>query len=106
MPESETTALKARLIEALRTLFDPEIPVNVYDLGLIYELDADESGRVRVRMTLTSPGCPVAQSFPETVEYLLRRVPGVSDVDVELVWEPPWGRERMSQAALLALGML
>ncbi len=106
MPESVSTALTARIVEALRTLFDPEIPVNVYDLGLIYGLDVEEYGRVRVRMTLTSPNCPVAQSFPETVEYLLRRVSGVSDVEVELVWEPPWGRERMNQAALLALGML
>lgn len=107
MTESDSiTALKSRIVDALRTVFDPEIPVNIYDLGLIYGLDADESGQVRIRMTLTSANCPIAQDFPETVEYRLRRVPGVSDVEVELVWEPPWGRERMSQAALLELGML
>ena len=105
MTES-ASMLKSQVINALRTVYDPEIPVNIYDLGLIYGLDVDESGLVRIRMTLTSANCPVAQDFPETVEFRLRDVPGVSDVEVELVWEPPWERERMSQAALLELGML
>lgn len=99
--------LEARVVEALRTIYDPEIPVNIYDLGLIYRLQVDEaSGAVEVDMTLTAPGCPVAQTFPGTVECSLRAVAGVEDVKVELVWDPPWTRERMSDAALLQLGML
>lgn len=98
--------LERRVIAALRTVFDPELPVNIYDLGLIYGLDVDEaSGKVAVRMTLTTPGCPVAQSFPATVECTLRAVPGVRDACVELVWDPPWSRERMSEAARLLTGM-
>lgn len=100
-------ALEARVIAALRTVHDPEIPVNIYDLGLIYELDIDEATNfVRVRMTLTAPACPVAETLPETVEYAVRTVEGVSDAVVELVWEPPWSQERMSEAARLQLGML
>jgi FeS assembly SUF system protein len=98
--------LKARVIEALRTIYDPEIPVNIYDLGLIYELDVQATGEVHVRMTLTTPNCPVAQSFPGIVQDMLLCVPGVSDVQVELVWEPQWSREHMSEAARLQLGML
>ncbi|QCP50246.1 SUF system Fe-S cluster assembly protein [Trinickia violacea] len=99
--------LEERVIDALRTVFDPEIPVNIYDLGLVYGLDVDEAeGRVEVRMTLTAPGCPVAQTFPATVEDAVFSVCGVNDVHVELVWEPPWSRERMSDAARLQLGML
>jgi len=103
-PEKE--ALQARVVGMLRTIYDPEIPVNIYDLGLIYELDVQPSGKVRVRMTLTTPNCPVAQSFPGTVQDMLLRVPGVSDVQVELVWEPLWSREHMSEAARLQLGMM
>lgn len=98
--------LQTRVIEMLRTIYDPEIPVNIYDLGLVYELDVQQSGEVRVRMTLTTPNCPVAQSFPETVQEMLLCVPGVSDVQVELVWEPPWSREHMSEAARLQLGLM
>ena len=102
-----TERLKERVIDALRTVFDPEIPVNIYDLGLVYGLDVDEAeGRVEVRMTLTAPGCPVAQTFPATVEDAVFSVDGVNDVHVELVWDPPWSRERMSDAARLQLGML
>jgi FeS assembly SUF system protein len=99
--------LHARVIEALRTVFDPEIPVNIYDLGLIYSLEVDEDqGRVAIRMTLTAPGCPVAQTFPSIVEEAVRSVEGVNDATVDLVWDPPWSRERMSEAARLQLGML
>ena len=106
MTNENTEALRARVIEALRKVYDPELPVNIYDLGLIYDLNVHPSGQVDVRMTLTTPNCPVAQSFPDTVEYMLMRVPGVSDVQVELVWEPPWHREMMNEAAALQLGML
>jgi FeS assembly SUF system protein len=101
-----TERLKERVIDALHTVFDPEIPVNIYDLGLVYGLDVDEAeGRVEVRMTLTAPGCPVAQTFPATVEDAVFSVDGVNDVHVELVWDPPWSRARMSDAARLQLGM-
>lgn len=98
--------LRARVIDALRTVYDPEIPVNIYDLGLIYGIDIDTQGAVHLRMTLTSPGCPVAQTFPATVEGSVRAVAGVQDASVELVWEPPWGPDRMTEAAKLQLGML
>ncbi|MFZ2163785.1 MAG: SUF system Fe-S cluster assembly protein [Sideroxyarcus sp.] len=98
--------LEARVIGMLRTIYDPEIPVNIYDLGLIYGLDVNEAGEVQVRMTLTAPNCPVAQDFPDIVQNKIWMVDGVSDVTVELVWEPPWGREKMSEAARLQLGML
>lgn len=98
--------LRERVVEALRTVYDPEVPVNIYDLGLIYRLDIDEQGVVALSMTLTAPGCPVAQTFPGTVEAAVKAVPGVKDAAVELVWDPPWSRERMSEAAQLQLGML
>lgn len=99
--------LEARVIDALRTVYDPEIPVNIFDLGLVYGLDVDaDAGRIAIRMTLTAPGCPVAQTFPATVEEAVFSVAGVNDVHVELVWDPPWSRERMSDAARLQLGML
>lgn len=98
--------LETRVVDALRTVYDPEIPVNIYDLGLIYELDVASDGKVAVQMTLTAPGCPVAQTFPGVVADAVRGVEGVTDVDVELVWDPPWSRELMSEAARLQLGML
>jgi FeS assembly SUF system protein len=99
--------LKERVIEALRTVYDPEIPVNIFDLGLIYRLDvAEQTGQVAIEMTLTAPGCPVAQSFPATVEGAVAQVAGVKAVTVELVWDPPWSRDRMSDAARLELGMI
>jgi FeS assembly SUF system protein len=98
--------LKENIIRALKTIYDPEIPVNIYDLGLIYDLEVDEEGKVEVEMTLTAPGCPVAQTFPGIVESQLYCVPGVTEARVELVWDPPWDRERMSEAAKLQLGML
>jgi FeS assembly SUF system protein len=99
-------AMKMDVIAALRTIFDPEIPVNIYDLGLVYGLDVNAStGRVDIRMTLTAPGCPVARTFPETVAHAVGQVQGVADVRVELVWEPPWSKELMTEAARLQLGM-
>lgn len=99
--------LESDIVAMLRTVFDPEIPVNIYDLGLIYGLSVDgESGSVHIRMTLTAPGCPVAQTFPATVAEAVRQVPGVGEVDVELVWEPRWSKKMMSEAARLDLGLL
>lgn len=103
---ADADALRVRVIDALRTVYDPEIPVNIYDLGLIYGIDIDAQGAVHLRMTLTSPGCPVAQTFPATVEGAVRAVVGVTGASVELVWEPPWGPDRMTEAAKLQLGML
>jgi FeS assembly SUF system protein len=97
--------VEANVIAALRTIYDPEIPVNIYDLGLVYGLDID-GGKVDVRMTLTTPGCPVAASFPGTVEQRLYEVPGVTEVRVELVWEPPWTMDRLSEETKLSLGLL
>lgn len=108
VPESpvDVEKLEIRVIEALRSVFDPEIPVNIYDLGLIYELDVAPTGEVEIKMTLTAPGCPVAQTFPGEVEGKVMSVPGVTSARVELVWEPPWSQDRMSDVAKLQLGML
>lgn len=103
-PASE--GLKGEIEAKLRTIFDPEIPVNIYDLGLIYNVAIDAEGQVDIDMTLTAPGCPVAQTFPGTVEGEVGQVEGVGDVHVELVWDPPWTPERMSEAAKLQLGLL
>lgn len=97
--------LKEAVIAALKTVFDPEIPVNIYDLGLIYDVDIDDEANVQIKMTLTSPGCPVAQTFPGTVEQAVNTVEGVNDCEVELVWDPPWTQDRMSEVARLELGM-
>lgn len=93
------------IITALKGVFDPEIPVNIYDLGLIYNVTINEDHHVDVQMTLTTPGCPVAQTFPGTVEQAVNQVEGVRDCTVELVWEPPWTQERMTEAARLELGI-
>jgi FeS assembly SUF system protein len=98
--------LRQQVIAALRTVYDPEIPVNIYDLGLIYSLDIGAGGEVGVEMTLTAPGCPVAQTFPATVESAIKDVPGVADAHVELVWDPPWTQDRMSDEVKLQLGLL
>lgn len=98
--------LKRHVIAALRTIFDPEIPVNIYDLGLIYALDVEADGRVDIRMTLTTPGCPVAQTFPSQVEQTVAEVKGVSSAHVEIVWDPPWNQSRMTEAARLELGLV
>jgi FeS assembly SUF system protein len=98
--------LEEQVIQALREVYDPELPVNIYDLGLIYDLELDaESGKVLIKMTLTAPGCPVAQTFPGTVECAVCKVPGIQEARVELVWDPPWSHERMSEAARLQLNM-
>ncbi len=98
--------LKRRVIAALSTLYDPELPVNIYDLGLIYDLDIAADGRVDIRMTLTAPGCPVAQTFPAQVERTVAEVEGVTSAHVEIVWDPPWDQSRMSEAARLQLGLV
>jgi len=97
--------LKEDVIAMLQTIYDPEIPVNIYELGLIYEVDINEESRVDIQMTLTAPGCPVAQSFPGEIESKVNTVAGVSEAHVELVWEPPWTKDQMSEAAQLQLGM-
>ena len=96
--------LETAVTKALRTVFDPEIPVNIHDLGLIYALNADQNGFVHVKMTLTAPTCPVAGILPGQVEQKIREVPGVTDVHVELTWDPPWDKSMMSDAAKLELG--
>lgn len=98
--------LKKAIIEALKGIYDPEIPVNIYDLGLIYHIFIDLHAIVKIEMTLTTPGCPVAQTFPGTVENVINQVAGVNETQVELVWDPPWTTENMSEAAKLQLGIL
>jgi len=100
-----TLKLQPALVEAVSKVFDPEIPVNIYELGLVYNLDVDSNMNVQVRMTLTAPACPAAQTLPIDVERRVREVPGVSDVKVAVVWDPPWTREKMSEAAKLSLGL-
>jgi FeS assembly SUF system protein len=95
-----------QIVEAVSKVFDPEIPVNIYELGLIYDMDVDSANNVRIRMTLTAPACPAAQTIPIDVERRVREVEGLNDVKVEVVWDPPWTRDRMSDAAKLSLGML
>ena len=98
--------LHAKIIDAIRTGYDPEIPVNIYELGLIYDLQVETDGIVKIQMTLTAPSCPEAGSIPPRVESAVSAVPGVSGVAVDLVWEPQWNPDRMSDAAKLQLGML
>jgi FeS assembly SUF system protein len=93
-----------KIIESLKTVFDPEIPVNIYDLGLIYDVDVDSDGNVIIQMTLTAPGCPVAGYMPSEVERKVYDIPGVVSCQVELVWDPPWDPSRMSDEAKLQLG--
>ena len=100
------TSLRERVEDALRGVYDPEIPVNIYELGLIYELEVSAGGVVEVKMTLTTPNCPAAGAMPAEIEAKLRALEGVSDVHVELVWDPPWDKSRMSEAARLELGLL
>jgi FeS assembly SUF system protein len=102
----DDSALMGPVLEALKTVRDPEIPMDLVELGLIYELIVKKGGIVYVEMTLTTPACPVAASMPGEVETAIRSVPGVDDVRVKLVWSPPWGPDRMSEEARLELGML
>lgn len=106
LTEESIKQLTNAIIEALKGIYDPEIPVNIYDLGLIYQISIDPQGMVKIDMTLTTPGCPVAQTFPGTVENVINNVAGVCETQVELVWDPPWTSENMSEAAKLQLGML
>ncbi len=103
---TQSSGLEAAVIAALRSVYDPELPVNIYDLGLIYRLDIGEDRKVAIAMTLTAPGCPVAQTFPALVEQRVRTVPGVSDAHVEIVWEPHWDQSRMSESARIELGLV
>ena len=105
-PDIGIAQLEGRIIEAISTIYDPEIPVNIYELGLIYDLQITADHRVHVNMTLTSPACPVAGTLPGEVELKIRSVPGVRDAKIELVWDPPWDMEMMSEAAKLDLGFL
>lgn len=98
--------LKERIVEVLRTIYDPEIPVNIYDLGLVYEINVDEENNVHILMTLTAPACPIAGSLPAYVESKVRALEGVKDVRVQLTWDPPWTPERMSEEARLRLGLM
>lgn len=98
--------LEAQVVSALRGVFDPEIPVNIYDLGLIYNISVGDNNHVHIQMTLTAPACPVAGSMPGAVERAALRVPGVESAEVELVWDPPWSQARMSDEARLELGLL
>src|SRR5262245_7151029 len=100
-----TAELQPQIVEALKTVYDPEIPVDIYELGLIYEIIADANRNVLIKMTLTSPACPSAQQLPSEVRYKVKAVPGVSDAWVEIVWEPPWTKDLMSESAKLALGI-
>ena len=97
--------IRPQVLDALSTVFDPEIPVNIRELGLIYDVLVDKDGRVGVRMTLTAPACPAAQSLPVEVQQKAAAVPGVTAAKVEIVWEPPWTKEMMSEAAKLQLGL-
>ncbi len=101
----KTAELKPRIVEAISTVYDPEIPVNIWELGLIYDVIVDAAGVAGIRMTLTAPGCPAAQSLPVDVQRKVKEVPGVTDAKVDVVWEPAWTKDRMSEAAKLQLGL-
>ncbi len=103
--QSSPDQLKERIVEQLKTVFDPEIPVNIYEMGLIYDIDVDPDGATRIRMTLTTPMCPAAEELPAEVEGKARDVEGVTSIQLDLVWEPPWTPDMMSEAARLELGM-
>ena len=105
-PEISGDTLEERVVSAIRTVYDPELPVNVYDLGLIYSIEQENAGSVCIQMTLTAPACPVAGTLPGMVEQAVARLDEVDAVCVELVWDPPWTQDRMSDAARLELGLL
>ncbi len=106
MEPQQKAILESQAIAALRNVFDPEIPVNVYDLGLIYEININDSGKIGIVMTLTNPNCPVADTMPLEVKNAVKSIEGVSDVSVEMVFEPEWDKDMMSDAAMLELGLL
>ena len=97
--------IKKKVIDEIKKIYDPEIPVNIYELGLIYKIEVDEKNKVFIDMTLTSPNCPVAESLPNEVKENIMKVEGVSDVNLNLVWEPPWDKDKMSEAAKLELNL-
>ena len=97
--------IKSKVIDKIKTIYDPEIPVNIYELGLIYKIEVDEENKVNIDMTLTSPNCPVAESLPQEVKDNIMKVEGVSEVKLNLVWEPPWSKDKMSEAAKLELNL-
>jgi len=97
--------IKNKIVDNLKKIFDPEIPVNIYELGLIYKIEVNENNKVDIDMTLTSPNCPVAESLPNEVKESIKKVEGVSDVDLKLVWDPPWTKDKMSEAAKLELNL-
>ena len=97
--------LKKKIILEIKKIYDPEIPVNIYELGLIYNINIDKKNKVNIDMTLTSPNCPVAESLPNSVKDNVLKVDGVSDVDLKLVWDPPWDKDKMSEAAKLELNL-
>ena len=97
--------VKSKVIEEIKKIYDPEIPVNIYELGLIYKIEVDDKNKVNVDMTLTSPNCPVAESLPKQVKDNIMKVEGVSDVNLNLGWEPPWDKDKMSEAAKLELNL-
>ena len=97
--------IKSKVVEQIKKIYDPEIPVNIYELGLIYKIEVDEKNKVNIDMTLTSPNCPVAESLPKNVKENIMKVEGVSDVNLNLVWEPPWSKDKMSEAAKLELNL-
>ncbi len=103
--EMISSDLRQQVIQVLRKIYDPEMPVNIYELGLIYEVKADEAGFVSIRMTLTAPNCPVAGSLPPEVESKVKSIPGVTGAKVDLVFDPPWTKDMMSEAAKLELGI-
>jgi len=105
-PERARADLTERIVEVMKSIFDPEIPVNIYELGMVYDIEVDDDANALVRMTLTSPTCPVAGTLPGEVEVKLNSVEGVKTGKVELVWEPPWTPDKMSEAAKLQLGMM
>lgn len=102
----DSLVLEEQVLEALRTCYDPEIPVDIYELGLIYGIQVSADGEVTVTMTLTAPSCPAAQSLPEEVERKIKAIPGIGNVRVDVVWDPPWDPSKMSDAARLQLGMM
>ena len=97
--------LKEKIINEVKKIYDPEIPVNIYELGLIYKIEVDDKNKVLIEMTLTSPNCPVAESLPNSVKENIKKIAGISDVDLKLVWDPPWTKDKMSDAAKLELNL-
>ncbi len=99
-------SFESKIVDMLKTIFDPEIPVNIYDLGLIYEIKVDENKKAYIKMTLTSPNCPIAETMPTEVRDTIKSIEGISDVEIDLTFDPPWSKDMISEAAMLDLGLL